>query len=55
MMGGRFSDEEARELLARCCDAAGADGTTITWGEARKRVQGLPPAPNNAARGDLVI
>jgi hypothetical protein len=52
MMGGTFSDEEAQKLLARCCDAAGADDTTTTWDEARKRVQGLPPAPKGAARGD---
>src|SRR5215471_15020618 len=45
-------DVLAQKLLARCCDAAGADDTTITWDEARKRVQGLPPAPKGATRGD---
>jgi hypothetical protein len=51
MMGGAFSDDQAQKLLARCCGSAG-DDTTITWEEARKRVQNLPPAPKGATRGD---
>jgi hypothetical protein len=52
MMGGTFSDEEAQKLLGRCCGSGAADDTTITWEEARKRVQDLPPAPKGATRGD---
>jgi hypothetical protein len=52
MMGGTFTDEEAQKLIARCCDAAGAEDTATTWEEARKRVPGLPAAPKGAARGD---
>jgi hypothetical protein len=52
MMGGTFSDEEAQKLLARCCDVPGAPDDTTSWDEARKRVQGLPPAPKGATRPD---
>jgi hypothetical protein len=45
MMGGTFTDAQARQLLARCCDAPGADDDTLTtWTDARKRVLGPPPA-----------
>jgi hypothetical protein len=45
MMGGGFTDAQARELLAPCCDAPGADdNTTGSWNDARKRVLG-PAAP----------
>jgi hypothetical protein len=41
MMGGSFSDAEARTLLAPCCDAPGAnDSTTAAWNDTRKRVVG---------------
>jgi hypothetical protein len=52
MMGGTFSDEEAQKLLARCCDVPGAPDDTTSWDGARKRVQGLPPAPKGATRPD---
>ena len=53
MMGGTFSDAEAQQLLARCCDAAGAgDDTTVPWLDARKRVPGLPGPPKGATRPD---
>jgi hypothetical protein len=45
MTGGTFTDTQAQQLLARCCDAAGAnDDTAPTWSDARKRVLG-PAAP----------
>ena len=45
MMGGSFTDAQARELLAPCCDAPGADdNTTGSWNDVRKRVLG-PAAP----------
>jgi len=53
MTGGTFSDDQAKQLLARCCDAAGAaDDTSVGWVDARKRVPGLPPAPKGAARAE---
>lgn len=45
MMGGTFTDAQARALLAPCCDARGAnDDTGTTWSEVRKRVLGAGPA-----------
>jgi hypothetical protein len=45
MLGGRFSDAQAKQLLARCCDAPEtlSDAET-SWNELRKRVPGVPPA-----------
>jgi hypothetical protein len=46
LMGGAFTDAQAQQLLAPCCDAPGADDdTTTTWSDARKRVLG-PAAPS---------
>jgi hypothetical protein len=48
MLGGSFSDGQARQLLARCCDAPDipADAAT-SWNDLRKRVLGATPAPQN--------
>jgi hypothetical protein len=48
MLGGSFSDAQARQLLARCCDAPDipADAAT-SWDDLRKRVLGATPAPQN--------
>src|SRR5215472_5898798 len=36
MMGGTFTDAQARQLLAPCCDAPGADDNVeATWEDAR--------------------
>ena len=45
MLGGRFSEAQARQLLARCCDAPEtlSDAET-SWNDLRKRVAGVPPA-----------
>jgi hypothetical protein len=44
MMGGTFTDAQARELLKSCCDAPGAgDYTETEWSEVRKRVLSTPP------------
>jgi hypothetical protein len=44
MLGGRFSEAQARQLLARCCDAPEtlSDAET-SWNDLRKRVAGVPP------------
>ena len=44
MLGGRFSEAQARQLLARCCGAPEtlSDAET-SWNELRKRVAGVPP------------
>jgi len=45
MLGGRFSDAQAKQLLARCCDAPETPFDAVTsWNELRKRVPGVPPA-----------
>jgi hypothetical protein len=45
MLGGRFSDAQARQLLARCCDAPETPFDAVTsWNDLRKRVPGVPPA-----------
>jgi hypothetical protein len=50
MMGGSFSDAEARALLAPCCDAPGAnDSTTAAWNDTRKRVIGANVASREIA------
>ena len=36
MIGGTFTDAQARQLLARCCDAPGSSNDTpTTWVDAR--------------------
>jgi hypothetical protein len=52
MMGGSFTDAQALELLARCCDVPGTGpDTTTTWSDARKRVLGTAaPARDTSAR-----
>jgi len=44
MLGGRFSEAQARQLLARCCGPPEtlSDAET-SWNELRKRVAGVPP------------
>ena len=45
MLGGRFSEAQAKQLLARCCDAPETPFDAVTsWNELRKRVPGVPPA-----------
>jgi len=45
MLGGRFSEAQARQLLARCCDAPETPSDAETsWNDLRKRVAGVPPA-----------
>src|SRR5450631_3404775 len=45
MMGGTFTDAQAQQLMAPCCDATRRiDDSTSTWSDARKRVLGPPPA-----------
>jgi hypothetical protein len=45
MLGGRFSDAQAKQLLARCCDAPETPFDAVTsWNDLRKRVPGVPPA-----------
>ena len=52
LMGGSFTDAQAQQLLARCCDAKGAgDDTQTSWSEARKRVlSAAAPAQPPASR-----
>ena len=45
LSGGTFTDAQAQQLLARCCDAPGAaDDVAMTWSDTRKRV--LRPLPS---------
>jgi hypothetical protein len=45
MLGGRFSEAQARQLLARCCDAPETPSDAVTsWNDLRKRVAGVPAA-----------
>ena len=45
MLSGRFSEAQARQLLARCCDAPETPSDAETsWNDLRKRVAGVPPA-----------
>ena len=45
MLGGRFSEAQARQLLARCCDAPETlSDVETSWNDLRKRVAGVPPA-----------
>jgi len=45
MLGGSFSDAQAKQLLARCCDAPETPSDAVTsWNDLRKRVAGVPPA-----------
>jgi hypothetical protein len=52
MMGGTFTDAQAQQILAPCCDAPGTrDDATTTWNEARKRVLGAAgPVKDTAPR-----
>jgi hypothetical protein len=44
MLGGRFSEAQARELLAHCCGAPETPFDALTsWNDLRKRVAGVPP------------
>ena len=52
MMGGTFTDAQAQQLLARCCDAPGANDDVTTWNDARKRVLGPSPPDTNTAPRD---
>ena len=50
MLGGSFSDGQAKQLLARCCDASETPFDAVTsWDDLRKRVHGVPPAPETTA------
>src|SRR6516164_5976212 len=50
MLGGSFSGGQAKQLLARCCDAPETPFDAMTnWNELRKRVPGVPPAPETTA------
>src|SRR5262249_34536655 len=45
MLGGRFSEAQARHLLARCCGPPETPFDALTsWNDLRKRVAGVPPA-----------
>jgi len=45
MLGGRFSEAQARQLLAPCCGPPETPFDTETsWNDLRKRVAGVPPA-----------
>ena len=53
LVGGTFTEAQARALLAPCCDAPGRpDDVQLTWEEARKRVLGgaAPSLPYAASR-----
>jgi hypothetical protein len=52
MMGGTFTDAQAQQLLAPCCDAPGTNDDTATWNDARKRVLGPPSALKDTAPRD---
>src|SRR5215475_13536979 len=44
MLGGRFSEAEARQLITRCCGPRETPFDAETsWNELRKRVAGVPP------------
>jgi hypothetical protein len=49
MMGGSFTDAQARALIAPCCDAPGADDNTPgSWTDVRKRVLGTAAPAKDA-------
>jgi hypothetical protein len=52
MMGRSFTNAQAQQLLARCCDAPGTgQDTTTSWSDARKRVLSTAaPEQDPAAR-----
>jgi hypothetical protein len=52
MMGGSFTDAQAKALLAPCCDAGGRnDGDSSVWDTARKRVLNQARSiPENGSR-----
>ena len=53
MMGGTFTDAQARQLLASCCDAPGSNNDApTTWNDARKRVLGAAPPARDVAPRD---
>ena len=50
MLGGRFSEAQARQLLARCCGAPETPFDAMTsWPDLRKWVAGVPPAQETTA------
>ena len=50
MLGGRFSEAQARQLLARCCGAPETPPDAMTsWPDLRKRVAGVAPAQETTA------
>src|SRR5262249_31262290 len=50
LIGRTFTDAQAQQLLARCCDARGSDDdTATTWSDVRKRVFHTPRPDANAA------
>jgi hypothetical protein len=50
MMGGGFTDAQAQQLMAPCCDAPRQiDDSTSSWSDARKRVLGPPLAVRDTA------
>ena len=50
MLGGSVSDGQARQLLARCCDAPDTPADAVTsWNDLRKRVLGATPAQENTS------
>ena len=52
-MGGTFTDAQAKQLLASCCDAASPNtGTLTNWNDARKRVIGANLAAEDRAARD---
>ena len=61
MLGHSFSDEQAKQLLARCCDASDIPSDAITsWNDLSKRILGATPAKENtsfptAARGHAIL
>jgi hypothetical protein len=50
MMGGHFSEAQARQLLARCCGPPETPFDAMTsWTDLRKRVAGVPPAKESTS------
>ena len=50
MLGRSFSDGQAKQLLARCCDAPDIPADAVTsWNDLRKRILGATPAKENTS------
>ena len=50
MLGRSLSDEQAKQLLARCCDASDIPSDAITsWNNLRERILGATPAKENTS------